>query len=114
MRGTNYCTYTRATDDPVRRSYQLFSNEGEGGLYRGYRYRSFSLSFFFFFTSSPMRKAAALLQRRTTARRCVHVNRDGLLCVDGDSRETDRNQADVTVRKVHEKLTDVRALRRRG
>lgn len=23
-----------------------------------------------------------------------------LLCVDGDSRETDRNQADVTVRKV--------------
>ncbi|EGI57833.1 hypothetical protein G5I_14019 [Acromyrmex echinatior] len=30
----------------------------------------------------------------------VQVNRDGLLCVDGDSRETDRNQADVTVRKV--------------
>lgn len=30
----------------------------------------------------------------------VRVNRDGLLCVDGDSRETDRNQADVTVRKV--------------
>lgn len=30
----------------------------------------------------------------------MQVNRDGLLCVDGDSRETDRNQADVTVRKV--------------
>ena len=30
----------------------------------------------------------------------MQVNRDGLLYVDGDSRETDRNQADVTVRKV--------------
>lgn len=36
MRGTNYCTRARAraTDDPVGRSYQLFSN-GEGGGLRG-------------------------------------------------------------------------------
>jgi len=57
----------------------------------------------FFFISSPMtekaREAAALLWhgRQSIG---VQVNRDGLLCVDGDSRETDRNQADVTVRKV--------------
>jgi len=43
-------------------------------------------------------EAAALLRRRRSVD--AHVSRDGLLCVDGDSRETDRDRADVTVRKV--------------
>lgn len=55
---------------------------------------------FFFYIVSDDRERERLLHfygRRSIG---VHVNRDGLLCVGGDSRETDRNQADVTVRKV--------------
>lgn len=60
------------------------------------------------------REGGRLLHFYDDRRRSIgaHVSRDGLLCVDGDSRETDRNQADVTVRKV--RGTDVRTATTRG
>lgn len=74
----------------------------KGRLPRGYRYRSFSLLLFFYIVSDERerKREAAVLLRRTAIYMGVRISRDGLLCVDGDSRETDRNQADVTVRKV--------------
>lgn len=108
MRGTNYCAHARkmTPSDGVINCFQMGEREDTD--------IEVSLCCFFFYIISKREREreSGCCTFTTTVYQSigVHVSRDGLLCVDGDSRETDRNQADVTVRKVHG--ADVRTARR--